>query len=112
MSMTVSRGFQRISRWSGVAASVAEYLEQLIAGTHQGMAVPIGAFRALQQFFEAVLEGEAINRRERARNDIPIMAGICCYAIASEVLTSLQVVEPAKNEVISQMQVHLKTLRV
>ena len=112
MSMTVSRGLQRISNWSGVAASVAEYLEQSTAGTHQEARIPRGAIRALQQFFEAVLEGEAIGRRERTRDDIPPMAGICCYAIASEVLTSIRGIEPSSKEVASRAQAHLETLRI
>lgn len=90
MSHTVSAGFQRMSRWSGVAASVAEYLGLLIANTHHGTKVPIGTIRGFEQFFDCVREGFVINRNQGRRiREIRIMAAICCYDIAVEVMTGL-----------------------
>ncbi|MBX4198326.1 hypothetical protein KW782_03270 [Candidatus Parcubacteria bacterium] len=114
MSMTVSPGLQRISRWYGVAASVAEYLQHVIDGTSGGRIVPRGALKGLEQFFVCILEGYRINQNlGRQRAYVRIMAGISCYAIAEQVMTSRNPygLKPAAETIESEAWAHSEIVR-
>jgi hypothetical protein len=77
-------------RWVGVAAAMADYLGKWLEANGQARPrPPRGIFAGARRFFEQVIEGVALNRRQRIRNDIPAMAGIANLTIAVSVLSRL-----------------------
>ena len=113
MSLTVSRGLTDARRWTGVAASVAEF----IAASLKESTVPrppSGALNAARQFFQYVIDGIAIDQKQSPPSEaFPPMAGISNLSIAYEVLTSLPDPDeqPADLEKLQQtVENHLCTL--
>jgi len=88
MSLTVSRGFSDARRWTGVAASVAEFLDASLRQV-KITRPPRGSLKAAKQFFRYVLEGIEMDRDGQAVKETPPMAGISSLSIACEVLSSL-----------------------
>jgi hypothetical protein len=48
-----------------------------------------GTVSGAQRFFQQVLEGAALDRRERIRPEIPVMAGLSNWTIALDVFTRM-----------------------
>jgi hypothetical protein len=89
VSQTVSVGVVDAGRWVGVAAGMVDYLQRWLAAAGQPPQVPKGTFAGAGRFLDQVLEGIALNRHERLRPDIPVMAGLSNWNIAVGVLTQL-----------------------
>ena len=89
MSLTHSPGYHHADRWTGVAASTAEYLEDYPNRISQ-IRFPAGALRAAEQFFDGVKYGLVQNRKECNHQTTHLeihspMYGICCFSIALNV---------------------------
>ena len=89
MSYTVSRGLVDASHWTGMASSVAGYLEKWLTADEEQSPLPNGQFAAAERFFAYVLQGTALDRHERLNPDTPTMAGISNLTIAVKVLAAL-----------------------
>lgn len=89
MSYTVSRGLVDASHWTGMASSVASYLDKWPEGGEPQSVLPKGQFAAAERFFAYVLQGTALDRHERPNPNTPTMAGISNLTIAVEVLAAL-----------------------
>jgi hypothetical protein len=89
MSQTESLGVADPGRWVGVAASMAGYLQSWLAEEGDHPPVPRGIFAGARRFLTQAQEGIALDRRERPKPDIPIMAGISNLTIALGVLHHL-----------------------
>ncbi len=79
MSQTVSRGTTDVSKWTAVTAKVAAYLKGELD-------IPKGALFAIEGFFQAALAGAL----EKIPQPMPSMEAICCFSIATNVLTALR----------------------
>lgn len=110
MSQTESLGITDATRWVGVAASMVGYLESWLAEEQKQPPVPLGIFAGAQRFLTQALEGIALDRRQRPKPEIPIMAGISNLTIALGVLhrlagpENLKEVEAKFNEYLQCLQ--------
>jgi hypothetical protein len=89
VSQTESLGVTDAARWVGVAASMAGYLECWLAEEQKQPPVPRGIFAGARRFLTRALEGIALDRRQRLKTEIPVMAGISNLTIALGVLHRL-----------------------
>src|ERR1700722_14015071 len=96
MSQTESLGIADAARWTAVAASMSEYLGSWIGESHAPPPVPRGIFAGAHRFLDQALEGIALDRRQRFKPEIPIMAGLSNLSIAMVVLHRLS--SPIKLE--------------
>ena len=90
MSQTESLGVADAARWVGVAASMTGYLQSWLAEPSEQPPVPRGIFAGARRFLDQALVGIALDRRERPKPEIPIMAGISNLNIALGVLYRLE----------------------
>src|SRR5438128_392573 len=95
MSQTESLGVVDPARWVGVAAWMVRFLQSWLAEEGEQPRVPRGIFAGARRFLTQALEGIALDRRERLKPDVPIMAGISNLTIALGVLHRL--VPPPEN---------------
>jgi hypothetical protein len=88
---------------------MVDYLESWQTGT-SAPNVPRGIFAGAKRFLNQVLEGVAVNRRQRFREDIPIMAGITNLTIALGVLHRLAPPADDLDAVERRIQQYLRCL--
>jgi hypothetical protein len=77
------------SRWVGVAASMVEYLQAYSESDLSRPTPPRGILAGARRFFDQVLEGIALNRQQRFKPNIPILAGLSNLTVALHVLHRL-----------------------
>src|SRR4051794_10812579 len=110
MSQTESLGAADASRWVGVAASMVEYLQSWLKTEAAVPPVPRGIFAGARRFLNQVLEGIALDRRQRVKPEIPIMAGLTNLTIALGVLHRLPTSPGNLEEVERTVQDYLRYL--
>jgi len=119
MSRTAARGFADATRWVGVAASMVEYLDDLLAADSSARpAPPPRTVASAKRFLSWVLEGIAISRRSGTARHVPTMAALSSFTIAMEVFSARPPVtlgqagstEAALTAVESSVQAYLQCL--
>lgn len=98
------------ARWSGVAAAMADYLRRWLTAPLPP-AVPLGTIAGAQRFLHQVLEGAALDRRERIRPEIPVMVGLSNWTIAVGVLARMPEQKARSEEVATVAQRFLDALK-
>jgi hypothetical protein len=88
VSQSEALGIVDAGRWSGVAAAMADYLQRWLT-SEISPPPPLGTIGGAERFLLRVLEGAALDRRERLRPEIPVMAGLSNWNIALDVLARL-----------------------
>lgn len=110
MSYTVSRGLVDASHWAGMASAVSAYLEQWAKRDKKRSVLPRGQFGAAKRFFNYVLQGTALENRQRKDSEAPTMAGISNLTIAVEVLAALPWKYATSDEVETRVQSYIDCL--
>lgn len=108
--MTVSPGMASPSSWLLVAVSLAEYLQGLVDKKDMTGLVPKAAMMSVQRFFEYVLHGIAFDRRQPCRSDIPVMAGISNFTIATGVFFKIGL-STSQDEVAARISKYSEVLK-
>lgn len=109
MSQPDSIGFVDAGRWAGVAAALADYLQQWLESSPPPL--PRGTFAGAQRFLNLVLEGAALDRHERRQPEIPVMAGLLNWTLARGVLSGLPQPAAKPEDMETVIVKHLNCLR-